>query len=62
MKSQIRTSLSLFVILSAFLFACGGEKETKALPDAPVTTLIFLDKTQSVNFTKHTLLTNTGKR
>ena len=52
MKSQIRTSLSLFVILSAFLFACGGEKETKALPDAPVTTLIFLDKTQSVNVNK----------
>jgi len=45
-----------FLILAATIFllsACGSEKETaKTLPDAPVYTLVFLDKTQSVNVNK----------
>ncbi|MBB5282300.1 outer membrane lipopolysaccharide assembly protein LptE/RlpB [Rhabdobacter roseus] len=36
------------------LSACGREAEqTKALPDAPIYTLVFLDKTQSVNVNKN---------
>jgi hypothetical protein len=36
--------------LLLILLACGGEKEkSPALPDAPVHTLVFIDKTQSVN-------------
>lgn len=39
-----------FIVL---LSACGGEKEAaKTLPDSSVYTLIFLDKTQSVNVNK----------
>lgn len=45
-----------YIILSGLalvLAACSGEKEKAvALPDAPVYTLIFLDKTQSVNVNK----------
>ena len=45
-----------YIALSGLIFlltSCGGEKEkAAALPDAPVYTLIFLDKTQSVNINK----------
>ena len=47
---------SKYVILSGFfmlLASCGGEKETAATaPPATVHTLVFLDKTQSVNVNK----------
>ncbi|TLU97934.1 hypothetical protein [Dyadobacter luticola] len=45
----------LFASMTAlFLFSCGKEKEaTQAAPDAPVYSLIFLDKTQSVHVDKN---------
>ena len=44
----------IFISTFALVFsACGSEKEaTKTLPDAPVYTVVFLDKTQSVNINK----------
>lgn len=45
-----------YILIPAFIVlfsACGGEKEAaKASPDSPVYTLVFLDKTQSVNVNK----------
>ena len=53
-KSPMHHSLKIkYTILSGLLFlltACGGEKEkAETIPDAPMHTLVFLDKTQSVN-------------
>ncbi|CAG5011908.1 hypothetical protein DYBT9275_05052 [Dyadobacter sp. CECT 9275] len=53
MKSLIIQRHTLFILLATLLFACGSEKEKpQAVPDAPVYTLVFLDKTQSVNVNK----------
>lgn len=42
--------LSFLILVVLFLSSCGSEKEaTKTVADAPVYTLVFLDKTQSVN-------------
>ena len=52
---MISFQLKYILILSiAVLFlSCGGDNETtKTLPDAPIYTLVFLDKTQSVNVNK----------
>jgi hypothetical protein len=51
--SLLRKNIFLSFI-TVFLFtACGGgDNETQAVPDEPVHTLIFLDKTQSVNVNK----------
>ncbi|SEJ56543.1 hypothetical protein SAMN04487995_5331 [Dyadobacter koreensis] len=53
-KSPMHRSFKIkYAVLSGLVFllaACGGEKEkAEAIPDAPIYTLIFLDKTQSVN-------------
>jgi hypothetical protein len=52
-KYCFRQYLMLFAVTTMLLSACGSEKEAaKTLPDAPVYTLVFLDKTQSVNVNK----------
>ncbi|CAG5073792.1 hypothetical protein DYBT9623_04924 [Dyadobacter sp. CECT 9623] len=52
-QNQFFKSLS-FLSLLTFLVSCGSEKETdKAIPDAPIYTLVFLDKTQSVHIDKN---------
>lgn len=44
----------LYVVFAAFCLSCGSEKEaTTAPPDAPVYSLVFLDKTQSVHVDKN---------
>ncbi|TDE13806.1 hypothetical protein [Dyadobacter psychrotolerans] len=54
MKTSFEWKYVMVFSLTFLLAACGGEKEaTKALPDAPVYTLVFLDKTQSVNVNKN---------
>jgi hypothetical protein len=47
-------SFLLATAITLLLIGCGKEKEegAKTMPDAPVYTLIFLDKTQSVNVNK----------
>lgn len=53
MKRYFELKYVLISALMILLSACGAEKETaKTLPDAPVYTLVFLDKTQSVNVNK----------
>jgi len=53
MKNYLTRNM-IFLLVSVLLFTgCGSEKEApKTLPDAPVYTLVFLDKTQSVNVNK----------
>ena len=55
MKRFFPLKYILVSAITALLYSCGGEsdKETaKTLPDGPVYTLVFLDKTQSVNVNK----------
>ncbi|MCE6988964.1 hypothetical protein [Dyadobacter sp. CY323] len=53
-KFSRQAKLILFIALSVAVSSCGGEKEqTQAAPDAPVYTLVFLDKTQSVHVDKN---------
>ncbi len=53
MKIWSASSALLLPALIFFISACGSEKEaTKTIADAPVYTLVFLDKTQSVNVNK----------
>ena len=53
MKYCFNRNALLLTIITFVFSACGSEKETtKTLPDAPVYTLVFLDKTQSVNVNK----------
>lgn len=46
--------LSYFIVfaISAFFFACSTENEKKPVTEDPVYTLVFMDKTQSVNVNK----------
>jgi hypothetical protein len=48
-------SFALVTAITIMLFACGKEKEQGAntVRDAPIYTLVFLDKTQSVNVNKN---------
>ncbi|WP_229253635.1 hypothetical protein [Dyadobacter sp. NIV53] len=53
MKFSSQLKYILIPSIAVLFLACGGESETtKTLPDAPVYTLVFLDKTQSVNVNK----------
>jgi hypothetical protein len=54
MMTSFRLKFLLSIAILAMLAACGGDKEeTKIVADAPVYTLVFLDKTQSVNVNKN---------
>lgn len=54
MKSHSHRSYWLVAALTILLVACGSEKETaKVATNSPVYTLVFLDKTQSVNVNKN---------
>jgi hypothetical protein len=54
--SKLGAQASRLLLAAMFLtiFSCGGEKEAtqQAIPDAPVYSLVFLDKTQSVHVDK----------
>ena len=53
MKQYFQWEYILIPAIAVLFLACGGDKgTTKALPDAPVYTLVFLDKTQSVNINR----------
>ena len=50
MHRSFKIKYAVFAGLVFFLAACGSEKEkSEAVADAPIYTLVFLDKTQSVN-------------
>ncbi|HEV7380070.1 MAG TPA: hypothetical protein VGN64_09770, partial [Dyadobacter sp.] len=54
MMNSFRLKFLLSMAIVATLAACGGGKEeTKIVADTPVYTLVFLDKTQSVNVNKN---------
>ena len=54
MKRSLNWKYILIPAMAILFLACGSEdKNTKALPDAPVYSLVFLDKTQSVNVNKN---------
>ncbi len=54
MKTHFWLNNLLALTFLVLLAACGGEKETtKVASDSPVYTLVFLDKTQSVNVNKN---------
>jgi hypothetical protein len=50
----VKWKLIMLSVMVLSLASCGGEKEEKkpAAPDAPIYTLVFLDKTQSVHVDK----------
>lgn len=54
MNSLHFSSLKLYFLLfiSSFLLSCSPEKEKKVIADLPVYTIVFMDKTQSVNVNK----------
>jgi hypothetical protein len=54
MRTSFQFKYLLASAMTVLLLACGGEKEaTKVAADAPIYTLVFLDKTQSVNVNKN---------